>query len=85
MLVGEVFYRSFGNRREVASYVGLAPSPFKCGKMSHDQGISMAGNPRARTTMIELAWLSVLRWSRKIGQVAKRINCREPYYGRYPA
>jgi transposase len=25
--------------------------------MSHDQGISKAGNTKARTTMIELAWM----------------------------
>jgi transposase len=27
--------------------------------MQHDQGISKAGNPRLRATMIELAWLWV--------------------------
>jgi transposase len=60
VLVGEVFYRSFANRRELASYVGLTPSHFQSGPMCHDQGISKAGNAKARTTMIELAWL----WSR---------------------
>jgi transposase len=57
VLVGEVFYRSFGNRRELASYVGLAPSPFQSGSVARDQGIAKAGNPKARTTMIELAWM----------------------------
>ena len=56
VLVGEVFYRHFDNRRQLASYVGLTPSPFQSGFMSRDQGISKAGNPKARTTMIELAW-----------------------------
>jgi transposase len=56
VLTGEVFYRSFANRREVASYVGLTPSPFQSGSMDRDQGISKAGNSKARTTMIELAW-----------------------------
>jgi transposase len=56
VLVGEVFYRHFDNRRQLASYVGLTPSHFRSGLMSHDQGISKAGNPKARTTMIELAW-----------------------------
>ena len=56
VLTGEVFYRSFANRREVASYVGLTPSPFQSGSMDCDQGISKAGNSKARTTMIELAW-----------------------------
>jgi transposase len=57
VLVGEVFYRHFDNRRPLASYVGLTPSHFRSGFMSRDQGISKAGNPKARTTMIELAWL----------------------------
>jgi transposase len=54
----EVFYRSFANRREVGAYIGLSPSPFQSGESNHEQGISKAGNRRARTTMIELAW----RW-----------------------
>jgi transposase len=56
-LAGEVFYRSFTNRRELAGYVGLAPSPFASGERSRDQGISKAGNARARTSLIELAWM----------------------------
>jgi transposase len=54
----EVFYRSFANRREVGSYIGLSPSPFQSGDSNHEQGISKAGNRRARSAMIELAW----RW-----------------------
>ncbi len=57
VLVGEVFHKQFANRRQVASYAGLAPSPFNSGSLVRDQGISKAGNPRARTTMIEMAWL----------------------------
>jgi len=57
VLVGEVYYKDFDNRRQVASYVGLAPSPFASGAMQRDQGISKAGNPKARTTAIELAWM----------------------------
>jgi transposase len=57
VLVGEVFYRSFANGRQLASYVGLTPSHFQSGPTSRDQGISKAGNARARTKMIELAWL----------------------------
>jgi transposase len=56
-LVGEVFYRQFSNRQQLGSYVGLTPSHFQSGAMSRDQGISKAGNPKARTVMIELAWL----------------------------
>jgi len=57
VLTGEVFYRPFNNRRELASYVGLTPSHLQSGSTCRDQGISKAGNPKARTTMIELAWL----------------------------
>ena len=57
VLVGEVFYRHYDNRRQLGSYVGLTSSPFNSGAMTRDQGISKAGNRRARTTMVELAWL----------------------------
>jgi len=57
VLVGEVFYRIFNNRKQIGSYVGLTPSPFQSGSTSRDQGISKAGNTKARTTMIELAWM----------------------------
>jgi transposase len=53
----EAFYRTFANRREIASYAGLTPSPWKSGGINRDQGISKAGNPRLRTTMLELAWM----------------------------
>ena len=57
VLVGEIFHRDFNNRRQLASYVGYAPSPFQSGNVAHDQGISKAGNRKGRTTGIELAWL----------------------------
>jgi transposase len=56
-LTNEVFYKDFRNRREVASYCGLAPSPWRSGATDREQGISKAGNSRARHTAIELAWL----------------------------
>lgn len=56
-LVREVYYRPFANRRKVASYVGLAASPFRSGGTDHEQGIAKAGNRRARSMAIELAWL----------------------------
>jgi transposase len=56
-LTNEVLYKDFGNRREVAAYCGLAPTPWRSGRMNHEQGISKAGNPRARHKAIELAWL----------------------------
>ena len=56
-LVNEVFYRSFDNRRQVGSYIGLAGTPYNSGASERDQGISKAGNSRARELAIELAWL----------------------------
>lgn len=55
----EGFYWNFCNRREVAAYAGLVPTPWRSGKIDREQGISKAGNRRLRTTMIELAWLWV--------------------------
>ena len=57
VLAREVLYRSFANRRQLASYVGIAPMPYQSGGMDRDRSISRAGNPRARTTLIQLAWL----------------------------
>ncbi len=59
-LANEVFYKDFRNRRQVAAYIGLAPSPWQSGGTDREQGISKAGNPRARKMAIELAWLWVL-------------------------
>jgi transposase len=72
-LTNEVFYKDFHNRREVAGYCGLAPSPWRSGRTNREQGISKAGNPRARHKVIELAWLwlehqpesALTRWFRE--------------------
>ena len=55
----ECLYRSFNNRRQVAAYAGLAPTPWQSGSIDREQGVSKAGNPRLRTTAIQLAWLWV--------------------------
>jgi len=57
VLDNEVFFRDFRNRREVGGYLGLAPSPWQSGGVRRDQGIAKSGNPRARRTAIEMAWL----------------------------
>ena len=84
-LTNEVFYKDFRNRREVASYCGLTPSPWQSGGIDREQGISKAGNPRARLKAIELAWLwlrhqpdsELSRWFRtrtaNAGKRARRI------------
>ena len=58
-LWSEAFYRQFANRRQLAAYAGLAATPWRSGGIEHEQGVSKAGNPRLRTTMIQLAWLWV--------------------------
>jgi transposase len=57
VLHSEGLFRHFDNRKQLASYAGLAPSPWKSGSIDREQGVSKAGNPRLRTTMIQLAWL----------------------------
>ena len=56
-LYSEGLFRHFNNRRQVAAYAGLAPSPWQSGSIDREQGVSKAGNPRLRTTMVQLAWL----------------------------
>src|SRR4051794_7919436 len=57
VLWSEGLFRRFNNRRQVAAYAGLAPTPWQSGSINHEQGVSKAGNPRLRTTMVGLAWL----------------------------
>jgi transposase len=57
VLWSEGLFRHFDNRRQLAAYAGLAPTPWKSGSIDHEQGVSKAGNPRLRTAMVELAWL----------------------------
>ena len=57
VLTREVFYRTFDNRRQIASYLGLAPTPFQSGGIDWDRRINRAGNSRARKTLVQLAWL----------------------------
>ena len=47
-LWSEALFRTFRNRRQVAAYAGLAPTPWKSGTINHEQGVSKAGNPRLR-------------------------------------
>lgn len=73
LLCSEGLFRHFDNRRQVAAYAGLAPTPWQSGAVSREQGVSKAGNPRLRSTMIQLAWLwlghqpqsALTRWFRE--------------------
>jgi transposase len=57
VLWSEGLFRHFDNRRQVAAYAGLAPTPWQSGTIDREQGIAKSGNHRLRTTMIQLAWL----------------------------
>jgi transposase len=77
----EGLLRSFANRRQLAAYAGLAPSPWRSGSVDREQGISKSGNPRLRTTMVEIAWLryqpdsALSRWFReRVGSERGRIR-----------
>ena len=83
VLANEVFYRNFKNRRQVGSCFGLTDTPYDSGASRRQQGISKAGNHRARTTAIELAWLwlrhqpdsALSRWFReRVGNIKGRIR-----------
>ena len=79
----EGLFRRFANRRQLAAYAGLAPSPWQSGSVDREQGIAKSGNPRLRTTMVELAWLwlrhqpdSALSWwfRERVGSARGRIR-----------
>ena len=57
VLWGEGLFRQFDNRRQVAAYAGLAPTPWQSGSIDREQGIGKSGNTRLRFTMVEMAWL----------------------------
>jgi transposase len=84
VLSREVYYRRFANRRQVASYIGLAPSPYDSGDSRRSQGISKAGNSLVRYTMIQAAWLwirhqpnsALTQWFRRRTEgESKRMRC----------
>jgi transposase len=57
VLVRELFgWRSFQNRRELASLTGLTPTPYDSGSSIREQGISKSGNRHVRAIAIEMAW-----------------------------
>ena len=58
LLVCELFgWRTFNNRKQIGNYLGLTGTPYNSGESEKDQGISKAGNKRARSLLTELAWL----------------------------
>ena len=84
ILAREVYYRQFANRGQVASFIGLAPSPYDSGESRRSQGISKAGNSLVRWVLIQTAWIwlrhqpnsALSRWfhQRTEGH-SKRVRC----------
>jgi transposase len=60
VLAREVLCRDFRDRRSIAAFAGLTPSPYSSGRLQHEQGISKAGNAVVRARLVQLAW----RWVR---------------------
>lgn len=84
LYVREVFgWREIKNRRQIGALVGLTGSPYRSGKLDHEQGISKAGNRRMRAMAIEIAWCwlqfqprsALSRWyQRRFGDGGKRLR-----------
>jgi transposase len=49
-------WRTFRNRREVGSFLGLTPTPYASGTQRREQGISKVGPPALRALLVQLAW-----------------------------
>jgi transposase len=81
----EAYYRQFNNRRQLASFLGLATSPYDSGDTERSQGISRTGRWQVRGLMIQAArlWIkhqpksTVTRWfldrTMCLGRRVKRI------------
>jgi transposase len=55
ILWSEGLFRHYDNRRQLAAYAGLAPTPWQSGRIDREQGVSR--NPRLRVALIQLSWL----------------------------
>jgi transposase len=49
-------WRTFRNRREAGSFLGLTPTPYASGTQRREQGISKVGPPALRALLVQLAW-----------------------------
>jgi transposase len=56
-LATEIFgWRQIRNGRELGALVGVVPAPYQSGAISHDRGITRAGNRHVRRMIVQLAW-----------------------------
>lgn len=76
-------WRTFTNRKQVGSIVGLTGTPFDSGGSAREQGIDKAGNKNVRADAIEIAWCwlrhqpnsALSQWyQRKFGGGGKRLR-----------
>ena len=49
-------WKRFRNRRQVASYTGLCPGEHSSGNKRVQGSVTKHGNPRLRSSLVELAW-----------------------------
>jgi transposase len=62
MFEAELFNpKRFKSKEEVAKYVGLAPTIIQSGQSHRDGPISKTGRPQLRSTLIQAAWIWVIR------------------------
>ena len=54
LLIHEIFYRGYRNRRELASWVGMTPTPWASGDTLRDQGIGRDGLAWIRAQLIQM-------------------------------
>ena len=75
--------RTFNNRKQVGSLVGLTPTPFDSGESGREQGIDKAGNKWVRAMAVEIAWAWLrfqprselsLWYERRFGNGSKRLR-----------
>ena len=51
VLWSEGLFRTFSNRRQVAAYAGLVPTPWRSGSIDREQGVSKAGSMSGSSAM----------------------------------
>ena len=66
VLWSEGLFRSFANRRQVAAYAGLAPTPWQSGSVAHEQGVSK-GRQSAAANNYDSAFLALAATPARIG------------------
>ena len=79
VLAREVFYRSFTNRRQLASYVGITPMPYQSGGMDRDRASAEPATQCAHhhdPARLALAALSARTARSPRGSATASVRCR---------